>query len=75
MQITRDTLVKDAVRSSKQAPGFFKRHSVSPEEQCSGMYDMISLDEAEEWCKVKDMDGLIKELNAALEADVAQASR
>lgn len=68
MTVTRETTVKDALESFAGAAEIFERHGIEPAAKCSGMYDMVSLDDAEEWCKVHDVDGLIEELNAALSA-------
>ena len=71
MVITRSTVVKEAVESSPAAPQIFARHGVNPKEKCAGMYDLVTLEEAEQRCHLHDLDGLIEELNAAVEAERA----
>ncbi len=74
MVVTRETTVKEAVYSCKAAPELFAKHGVNPQVQCLGMYDMVTLEEAEEWCKLRDLDTLLEELNAAIEAEQAAQS-
>lgn len=71
MVITRETTVEEAVHSSPAAAEIFISHGIDPREKCSGMYDMVTLEDAEDWCKIKDVDGLISELNLVL-AQAAQ---
>ncbi len=66
MKITLQTLVKDAVDSCDEAVELFIRHGINPTQKCSGMYDMVTLEDAQEWCKIEDLDALIAELNAAM---------
>jgi hypothetical protein len=33
------------------------------------MYDLNTLGDAQDWCRVQDVDGLIRELNAAIAAE------
>lgn len=73
MMITRETMVKDALESCREAQALFEAHGIDPLDKCKGMYDMVSLDEAESWCKVKDVDDLIDALNAALERPVVHS--
>lgn len=75
MKITRDTIVKDAVESCPEAPAIFEAHGIDPRCKCKGMWDVTTLDEAADWCKIKDVDGLIAELEAALNGrEVAKAT-
>lgn len=69
MVVTRETTVKEVVYSCKAAPELFAKHGVNPQVQCLGMYDMVTLEEAEEWCKLRDLDSLLEELNAAIQAE------
>ncbi|HEY8424518.1 MAG TPA: hypothetical protein VIK73_00690 [Limnochordales bacterium] len=69
MRITRKTLVKEAVESSREAPAIFARHGINPLDRCQGMYDLNSIEDAEEWCGLHDIDGLIRELNEAAERE------
>lgn len=69
MRITRQTLVKEAVESSPEAPAIFARHGINPLERCQGMYDLNTIEDAEEWCGLHDIDGLVAELNEAAERD------
>ena len=73
MRITRETVVKDAVESSREARAIFIRHGIDPLEKCRGVYDMATLGEVELWCHVRDLDGLIAELNEALAASGRRA--
>lgn len=73
MRITRQTIVKEAVESCEAAPSIFARHGINPLERCVGMYDLNTIEDAEEWCALHDVDGLIAELNAVIEKQ--QASR
>lgn len=76
MRITRQTIVKEAVESCEAAPAIFAKHGVNPLERCIGMYDLNTIEDAEEWCALRDVDGLIDELNAAIEEEQAErASR
>jgi len=65
MTITRETLVHRAYNSSAQAPELFAAHGIRPSHKCQVVWDEVSLDEAEMWCHLKDLDGLIVELNAS----------
>ena len=65
MAITRETLVHQAYLSSPQAPALFAAHGIRPSEKCQVVWDEVSLDEAEMWCHLRDLDGLIADLNAA----------
>jgi hypothetical protein len=65
--ITPRTLVVDAWRSGPAAPGIFRRHGVDPGADCAVVRDTTALEDAEEWCGLRDLDGLIAELNAAHE--------
>lgn len=79
--ITRSTTVKDAVTSCKAARELFIEHGIDPLARCTGMYDLNTLDDAEDWCHVTDVDGLIRELNRVIAAEtgapaaVGQADR
>ena len=64
MTIERTTLVAKAWQSSKGAPEAFRRHGVDPGADCSVVRDGTTLEDAEEWCGLKDLPGLIAELNA-----------
>jgi hypothetical protein len=66
MTITRATTVRDAVASSKAARDLFIKHGIDPEIRCVGMYDINTLDDVEQYCRVKNVDTLIGELNAAI---------
>ena len=74
MTVTRETLVHNAYNSSPQAPELFAAHGVRPSQKCQVVWDEVSLDDAEMWCHLKDLDGLIVELNAA-GAGAATASK
>jgi hypothetical protein len=67
--ITRATTVKDAVTSSKAAREMFVAHGIDPLARCTGMYDLNTLDDAEDWCHVTDVDGLVRELNDAIASE------
>ena len=71
MRVTRQTLVKEAVESSREAPAIFSRHGINPLERCQGMYDLNTIEDAEEWCGLHDIDGLVAELNEAAEREQA----
>lgn len=64
--ITRQTLVVDAWRSCRAAPDIFRRHGIDPGQQCSVVRDTTVLEDAEDWCGLRDLDGLVAELNAAV---------
>lgn len=65
MEITRETLVLDAANSSSKAPALFEEHGIDVLAKCKGMSDMVTMEEAEDWCGIKDMDGLIEKLRQA----------
>lgn len=65
MTITRETLVHKAFNSSPQAPEIFAAHGVRPSQKCQVVWDEVSLDDAEMWCHLKDVDSMMVELNAA----------
>ncbi len=73
-RITRATTVKEAVESSAAARGLFIRHGIDPLERCVGMYDLNTLGDAEDWCHIADVAGLIAELNDAISAERAQGA-
>lgn len=73
-RITPQTLVKDAVDSCPDAAAIFERHGVNPSASCKGMYNNITLEEAEDWCSIKDVKGLIEELNTALQKSEARTN-
>lgn len=64
MTIDRNTLVVQAWKSSPAAAEIFRRHKVDPGSDCSIVRDNTTLEDAEEWCGLKDLDGLLAELNA-----------
>lgn len=64
MTIDRKTLVVQAWKSSPEASEIFRRHKVDPGSDCSVVRDNTTLEDAEEWCGLKDLPGLIAELNA-----------
>ena len=64
MTIDRTTLVVQAWQSSPEAPEAFRRHNVDPGGDCSVVRDSTTLEDAEEWCGLEDLTGLIAELNA-----------
>lgn len=66
MAITLETTVKEAVSSSPQAPEIFRKRGIDPAVKCSGMYDMVTLEDAVEWCKIGELASLITELNRAI---------
>lgn len=68
MVITRATLVHQAHLSSPQAPALFAAHGIRPAEKCAVVWDEVSLDEAEMWCHLHELDTLIVELNAVAES-------
>lgn len=63
--ITRETQVHRAFLSSAQAPALFASHGVRGAETCQVAWDEVSLEDAEAWCHLGDLDGLIAALNAA----------
>lgn len=66
--ITPETTVKEAVESSPGAPKVFEQFGINPKEKCSGMYDMVSLEDAIDWCHIgTDLESLVAALNAAIE--------
>jgi len=66
MMITAETTVKEALESCPGAAEIFASRGINPADKCSGMYDMVTLEDAIEWCKIDgDLDSLIAELNAA----------
>lgn len=67
--ITRATIVKDAVTSSKTARELFIAHGIDPLDRCAGMYDLNTLGDVEDWCHVTDVEGLIRELNQAIASE------
>lgn len=69
MAITRSTTVKDAVASSAAARELFVKHGIDPEIRCVGMYDINTLDDVEVYCRVRNVDQLIQDLNAAAAAE------
>ncbi|HET7199313.1 MAG TPA: hypothetical protein VFI80_00660 [Burkholderiales bacterium] len=69
MAISRSTTVKDAVASSRAARDLFIKHGIDPEIRCVGMYDINTLDDVEEYCRARNVDRLIQELNAAAAAE------
>jgi hypothetical protein len=71
LAITRTTMVKDAVVSSAAARELFIKHGVDPEIRCVGMYDINTLDDVEQYCRARNIDRLIQELNAAAAAEHA----
>lgn len=66
MRIDRQTLVVEAWKSSPPAPEIFRRHGVDPGHDCSVVRDNTTIEDAEEWCGLKNLAGLLGELNAAL---------
>lgn len=64
MTIDRTTLVVQAWQSSPAATQAFLRHNVDPGCSCSVVRDITTLEDAEEWCGLEDLPGLIAELNA-----------
>jgi len=65
MVLTRETLVHQAYGSSAHAPALFAAHGIRPAEKCAVVWDEASLDDAELWCHVRDLDALITESSAA----------
>jgi len=65
MVVTRETRVHQAYASSPDAPALFAAHGIRPAEKCAVVWDEASLDEAEMWCHVRDLDTLVARLNAA----------
>jgi hypothetical protein len=66
MTIDRTTLVVQAWKCCPQAGEIFRRHNVDPGSDCSVVREHTTLEDAEEWCGLRDLPGLIAELNAAL---------
>jgi|GEM_PF-995980 hypothetical protein len=75
MRISRSTTVKEAVESSPVARELFVKHGIDPLVRCVGMDDLNTLDDAEQWCHITDVDGLIAELNAAIASGEAAQGR
>ncbi len=63
--IARETQVHTAFLSSADAPALFAAHGVRAAEKCQVVWDEVSLEDAEAWCHLGDLDGLIAALNAA----------
>ncbi len=64
MTIDSGTLVVKAWRSRPQAADIFRRHNVDPGCDCAVGRDNTPSEDAEEGCGLKDLAGLIRELNA-----------
>ena len=66
MVIARDTVVHEACNSTQQAASLFRAHGVHASKDCQVVWDEATLDDAEMWCHIKNLDALIAELNLAI---------
>jgi hypothetical protein len=63
--ISVNTIVAEALASSPDAGRLFERHGVDPRAECGMFTHLLTLDEAAMKCGLRDVDGLVDELDAA----------
>ena len=71
MSIDRKTLVVEAWKSCPEAPDIFRSHGVDPGSDCAVVRDNTTLEDAEDWCGLRDLPRLIDQLNEALAASAS----
>ncbi len=73
MEITRESVVWDVLEQMPEARDLFAGHGCEIDDECTDQAMENSLDVAETVCHLKDIDGLILELNALAEILAQQA--
>lgn len=67
--VTRKTRIREAMWSSEAARRLFSKYGFGPAERCIRMYGQNTLGDVEKRCGVKNLDGLIAELNEAIASE------
>lgn len=70
--ITGDMTLAEVLAAVPGAAALFQQHGVHPAAYCGPTVQIIRLNETPAHCKLEDLEGLLKKLNAAVRAAPAQ---
>ena len=66
--ITDEMLVAEVLQQIPEAAELFRQHGVDPVKHCGPQTRIVHLAETPNACRLRDLDGLLLGLNAALQA-------
>jgi len=66
--ITEEMLVAEVLQQVPGAAELFHQHGVDPVKHCGPQTRIVHLTETPDVCRLRDLDGLLSEFNAALQA-------
>lgn len=68
--IIEEMLVAEVLQQVPGAAELFRQHGVDPIKHCGPQIHIIHLAETPDVCRLRDLDGLLLELNAVLQAKI-----